>query len=131
MRGSKKWKGERHVRLHLWLLESAAWRSLTPQARAVYVAIAQRYNGSNNGRIWLSVRDAAAECRISKNTIPRVFRELIDRGFIVRKTSGGFSRKVRHASEWLLTEYRDDVDNELPTKAFMRWRENQNAVPNE
>lgn len=113
------------------MLRTEAWRSLTCQARAVYVAIAQHYDGTNNGRIFLSVRDAVRECRISKNTAPRVFAELIAKGFIVAKTRGAFSRKTRHATEWLLTEHRDDVDSTAPSKAFMRWPKNQNAVPNE
>jgi hypothetical protein len=121
-RGGKKYRGEAHIRLHHWLLRSDAWLSLSTQARAVYIAIVQRYNGTNNGRLWLSVRDAARECRIAKDTATRSFRELLDRNFIECKTPGGFSRKTHHATEWLLTEYRDDVNHTAPSKAFMRWR---------
>ena len=115
----RKW--EAHVRLHIWLLRTAAWLSLTAAERAVYIQLASRYNGCNNGKVGFSVRDAAKECRISKNTAAHAFKALVRTGFIEIKTPGGFSRKVRHAAEWLLTEYRDDVSNELPKKAFMRW----------
>ena len=87
-----------HVRLHLWLLNSEAWRSLTAAARALYVQIAARYNGSNNGAMGCSVRNAAEECRISKNIAFRAFKELIQTGFIGLKTPCAFSRKVRHGA---------------------------------
>lgn len=48
----------RHVRLYHWLMQSEAWRTLSPVAKALYLELAYRYNGANNGRIGLSVRDA-------------------------------------------------------------------------
>jgi DNA-binding transcriptional regulator YhcF (GntR family) len=94
------------------------------------VQLASRYNGINNGAIAYSVRDAAKECKLSKNTACRAFHELVQMGFIELKTAGAFSRKVRHAAEYLLTEYRDDVSNELPKKTFMQRAQIQNTVPN-
>lgn len=118
----RKWSGQPHVRLHIWLLDSEAWLSLSTQARSVYVQLARRYRGTNNGRIGLSVRDAGRECRISKNTAARAFHELVEKGFIRQKTAGGFSYKMRHSSEWLLTEHRDDVNQQPGTRDFMRWQ---------
>jgi DNA-binding transcriptional regulator YhcF (GntR family) len=113
----------------MWLLKSPAWLSLTAAERAVYIQLASRYNGSNNGKVAFSVRDAARECRISKDTAGRAYKALVAKGFIEVKTPGGFSRKVRHAAEWLLTEYRDDVSLEIPKKTFMHWKKIQNTVP--
>lgn len=129
-RRRKRRFAEPHVRLHMWLLRSDAWLSLTAPARTIYVQLASRYNGSNNGRIGYSVRKAAEECHLSKGTVCRAFSELAQVGFIELKTPGAFSLKVRHAAEWLLTEFRDDVSSDLPKKTFMKWRRNQNAVPN-
>jgi len=89
-----------------------------------------RYYGSNNGQIALSVRDASENCKMSKNTASRAFKELQERGFIELRTPGAFSRKVRHANEWSLTEFRDDTTGKMATKAFMHWHQIQNAVPN-
>lgn len=113
------------------MLNSLAWKALKASSRAVYVVLAQRYNGSNNGRIALSARDAADLCNINKDTATKAFRELIELGFIECATPGGFSRKVRHATEWRLTQHRCDLTGALPTKAFVRWRPIQNSVPNE
>lgn len=130
MARQKKYHYDRHVRLHEWLMKTAAWKSLSPQARVVLIEIYKRYDGSNNGRIVLSVREAARDCNISKDTAVREFKRLQERGFTELKTPGCFSRKVRHASEWLLTEHRDDVANEMPKKTFVRWRANPEHGPN-
>jgi hypothetical protein len=90
----------------------------------------QALSGFNNGTIALSARDAARLCKINKDTAGRSFKELIEEGFIEAVTPGGFSRKDPHATEWRLTHQRCDKTGELPSKAFMRRRdEKQNAVP--
>jgi hypothetical protein len=80
---SKQPKESRHVRLYHWVMNSEAWRSLSPNARALYVEIAARYHGTNNGRIPFSVREAAEALHIGKNAAAAAFKELQDRGFLV------------------------------------------------
>ncbi len=115
-------KGERHVRLTYFLMGTPAWLSLTPAGRAVYLEVARLYNGSNNGLLGLSVRDAAKRCRINKDTAARALRILEARGFIECVVPGGFSRKTPHAAEWRLTEWRCDASHALPSKAYQHWR---------
>ena len=125
-------KEARHVRLYHYVLASPAWQSLDAVARAVYIEMASRYAGagSNNGRIGYAVREAADALHIGKATASKALRQLQDRGFIVATQRGGFSRKVRHSTEWRLTEFGCDVTNTLATKDFMRWApEKQNTVP--
>lgn len=109
------------VMLTWFMLESPAWRALTPAARATYIELAKLYNGRNNGWLALSVRDAAERCRINKDTAGRALASLQHVGFIECVTPGGFSRKVRHATEWRLTAERCDKSGALPAKTFMRW----------
>ena len=40
---------ERFVSLPHYMLRSAAWRSLSPVARCIFIELAAIYNGSNNG----------------------------------------------------------------------------------
>jgi hypothetical protein len=105
-----------------YLLESAAWRSLSAQARALYVHLALRFNGRNNGSLAFSVRDAAAECRLAKDTAGRAFSELVERGFIELAQAGAFTFKTRHAAEWRLTALPCDRTGAPASKTFMRWR---------
>jgi hypothetical protein len=105
-----------------YVLESAAWLSLSAQARALYVHLALRYNGRNNGSLAFSVRDAAAECRLAKGTAARAFSELVERGFIELAQAGAFSFKTRHAAEWRLTALPCDRTGAPAAKTFTRWR---------
>jgi AraC-like DNA-binding protein len=123
-------KGEqRHLRLYHWFTGSPAWRALKPVERTLYVELCQRYNGSNNGRLGLSVRDAAEALHVSKSTAARAFRTLVERGFIDTVRRGHFDRKKRHASEWRLTEHKCDVTGEVASKRFMRWSREEKAGP--
>jgi hypothetical protein len=118
-----KEKAPRHVRLYHWLLRSEAWQSLSPNARALYIEIAARYNGSNNGRIHFSIREAADVLGIGKNAAATALAQLQDRGFIVVAKRGGFNLRYKDqmASEWRLTEFLCDITNTFASKEFLRW----------
>lgn len=105
--------------LYKWFLDTPAWRSLPPASRAVYLEIAQRFYGSNNGEISLSVREAARLVHIAKDTATKAFHELEEKGFIRRNVCGSFNWKLKHATTWILTEH---AFNDQPaTKDFARW----------
>ncbi len=115
-------KFEQHIRLTHFMLRTAAWRSLTPAQRAVYIELLLRYTGFNNGRIAAPLRNIAVACRINKDTAGEALKVLEQRGFIECVTPGAFSRKVRHAGEWRLTDRKCDISNVRGTNAFQRWR---------
>jgi len=114
-------KAARHVRLYHWMMATPAWKSLNGNQRAIYVEIAARYDGSNNGRIPYSVREAAQALHIGKATAARDLIVLEERGFIVVMVRGAFNVKLKLATEWRLTEFNCDVTGALPTKAFAKW----------
>ena len=118
-RRKHKSNGGRFVALRHHMLNSPAWHDLDAISRALYVEISRRYMGQNNGRIPYSIREGAAELRVSKSTISRCLQKLIDHGFIVPTKKGGFNLKSRHATEWRLTEF--DFGSDFATKNFMRW----------
>jgi hypothetical protein len=111
---------EHHVRLYDWMTDTEAWRSLGPAPRAVYLELAKRYYGINNGQISLSVREAAALVHINKDTAAACLKELQEKGFIRANQRGHFTWKTGIATTWILTEF--DFGNELATKDFARWR---------
>jgi hypothetical protein len=110
---------QKHVRLHRWMLSSPAHRSLSPAARALLVELYDLYNGQNNGEIFLSQREAARRLGVGKNLAGKAVGELKDRGFIRIQQQGSFKWKIRHATQWILTEY--PYAGQLATKDFMRW----------
>lgn len=114
--------GGRFVQLHHFMLNSPAWRCLSAQDRAAYVAVAMTYNGANNGYLAVSVRQIAEHANINKDTAAKCLGRLQKLGFLELVTPGAFSRKVRHAAEWRLTFYKCDRTHALPSKAFLKWR---------
>ncbi len=117
--------------LEHYLLDTLAWRSLSSRGRALYVEVKRRYNGSNNGMIPFSAREAGTALNASHHTGARVLQELQEHGFIAITEESSFDRKVKIAREYRLTEARNDRPGfeAPPTKEFLRWRpsENQNV----
>jgi hypothetical protein len=113
--------GGRWVQLPHWMLASEAWRSLAPPDVVIFVELARLYNGANNGKIHLSVREAAEKIHGSPATASRALARLTERGFIVPVVKGAFSLKLRHATEWLITAY-PSSDTQPASMDFMRWR---------
>jgi len=110
---------ERFLKLPHYMLRSVAWRSLSANARTLYVEIASRYNGQNNGQISYSVREACVAILISTATASRSFNELIDRGFLIVAQNSSFNLKTRLAREWTLTV--EPLNGNPATKDFMKW----------
>ena len=124
----------RHVRLYRWELESPAWRSLTPPARCLLVELKALYNGSNNGQLFLSVREAARRVGIGKTLAAKGFRDLLDRGFIQIAKAGAFNTKAASrrgdATAWLLTEFPPGDGMGVGSKDFMRWQPPDSTAEN-
>jgi len=122
----------RFVMLYQDLMESAAWASLSGNARALYVHVAARYNGKNNGRIPFSAREATLILKISKGTAARAFKNLIERGFIAVAKRSGFNLKrgQGHATEYRLTEFACNVTGKPATYKFRNWRRGKNGSEN-
>ena len=119
------------VQVFHWVMKTPAWQDLSLQARAVYVELKSLYNGSNNGRLGLGVRQAGKVTGMSISSANRFLRELEDHGFIVRQRESSFGQK-KLTIEWRLTELKNDVTLELATKDFRNWEpsdKKQKSVP--
>ncbi len=111
----------RHVQLSEYLQATAAWSDLKPGPRALYVAVKRRFNGSNNGRIVLSHREAALALNVHRNTVGPYFQELIEHGFI-RVIQGPYlgPEGIGKSALLSLTEL-PTHDGQSATKDFLRW----------
>ncbi|WP_461427750.1 hypothetical protein [Gymnodinialimonas sp.] len=68
------------------MMETDAWRALSPVAQALYPWLKLEWRGpkaNNNGKIRLSVRQAADALGVTRNTAGRAFHDLQAKGFIV------------------------------------------------
>ncbi len=106
-----------------YLCDCPAYMALGTVAMAIYWRLRRLagYDGRYNGEIFLSVRDAAAMCHVSKDTANRAFDQLQAKGFIRAAKIGAFGLEGKgKATVWLLTEFRERPGI-LPTKDFMKW----------
>ena len=90
------------------MLNSPAWRAMKMGARMLYIHLKRRWSFKqrNNGRIFLSQRDAQEEMGVGdRDSISRWLRELQHYGFIVMTNPGGLGVNGKgKAPHWRLTE---------------------------
>jgi hypothetical protein len=131
MSGASRDKGRLapFVPLDQEVMRSPAWRATSIGARLLYVHLKRRWSfkQKNNGRIFLSHRDAQEEIGGNRDSISRWFRELQHYGFIVMTNAGGLGVNGKgKAPHWRLTELeapggRNGDTWMLATKDFNRW----------
>ena len=112
-------KGEsRYVGIPHEVLNSPGYLSTKPAARAVLLELAMLYNGSNNGKLGLSVRRAAERCQISKDTAALAITALEDAGLVERVNKGSFTQRNRKASEYRILWRQCDLTGALPRPKY-------------
>jgi DNA-binding transcriptional MocR family regulator len=131
-------RGERFVKIEFWIMESDAWSSSSPKARALLLELIKRgYGELFNGKIGVSVRDAANALHVTTNTASRAFRELQEKGFIIAEHIGTFDTSKggkNRATEWRLTFLPSSSASSFggakpATKEFMRWQSDADNFP--
>lgn len=113
------------------MLDSPAWASLDPVEIALFIVVARRYDGYNNGRIGCGVRDAAAKIHAAPNTVSRAFDVLIERGFLVLTRDSSFGQK-QLVREWRVTCFSIGAWVAPTTRAthdYQRWRPSEKQKP--
>lgn len=116
---------DRFVRLSFRLLTSKAYRSLSPNARALLVELEMLSNGTNNGHIYLSVDNAAARMGLADHhAAGQAFNDLQERGFIeMMEEAQHFHVKAAERSRarrWLLT-WNPGPGKRAPLWKFLDW----------
>lgn len=128
-----RFAGDGHFyQVYEWFSRCAAWREANVYERALYHELKRRYNGSNNGDIQLSHREAQELLNCSNTAVEKAFKGLIAKGFIAPTQKGSFSWKTSkeskaggRATRWRLTELPQDLPERVlsgGTKEFMRWQ---------
>ena len=122
-RKGKKGAG-RHVQLPEYLQCTETWATLKPGPRALYFELKRRFNGSNNGKIVLSHRDASKALNVHRNTVGPYFDELEARGFIFQ-TRGAYlgPSGIGQSALWALAEL-PTIDGKQARMLLKSWRQN-------
>lgn len=128
-RGDSKREGQ-FFKLFYIMAHSSAFRSLSGGSLKVLVELRCRFNGGNNGKVFLSYQEAADILGMSKSTAARAFSELEEKGFIRKARPGHFYG--RRATEWILTDC--PHEGHPATRDWQAWRpkrqgKNKTSVP--
>ena len=119
----------RFILLPYWMLETAAFLSLTPAEVCVLLFLLKRFDGSNNGKIGFGVRSGCfvplqgtgklvdRRIPVTRSGIGRALEALQAFGFIACTQPATFNQK-RLTREWRLTWLR--CDGQVPTSEFAR-----------
>lgn len=121
---SKKTPDDYFVQLYKTFLQEPAWRSLPMGARVLYIAVKSYYNGTNNGELFMSVRDAAALIGCTPRSAHRWFQELTDKGFLRRTGGGSLGADGKGEAQcWRLTEIGHRNHNIVyqPSREYKEW----------
>ena len=113
-------KGSPFVQIPKWVMQSHAWRRLTPADRCVWLELTAVYNGTNNGYIAAPVRALGDRLNVSHHTAARCLRNLVTLGFVEITAGSNFSKKNRTAAEYRLTHLECDRTHQPAKKTFMR-----------
>lgn len=128
-RRSRTKLADAHVRLYGWELGSSAYRSLSPDARALLVEFRSLFSGREN-RVFFSIRDMMEKLGGTGQTRAINARdELLDRGWIREIERGSFHRKTRLATVYALTnEPIHQQDGQVAPKDYMRWKSRETTA---
>lgn len=111
--------------LTLSVLDTPAWRALSSSAQALYPWLILEFKGSrfnNNGRIRLSVRQAAWKMGTSKDTAARAFIDLQLKGFIkVRKGASLGVFGMGKSPEYEIAAIPMPENGNKPNNYFRNW----------
>jgi hypothetical protein len=100
----KNGNSSKFIMLDHWIFDHPSYRSLSLGARGLHWELIRKYNGYNNGRLFLSHRSAEPRLGRSRNTVGLYYKELERAGFIL-KTRGHCLGPVGigEANHWSLT----------------------------
>jgi hypothetical protein len=125
MRRHESDHGEHWTKLIRHFMEEPAWRALSPTAQALYPWLKFEWRGpkaNNNGRISLSVRQAAAAMGVQPDTAAKAFHDLQRKGFIVQTRPACLGLEGAGKSpEYELTELKMPGSDGDGRKLYREW----------
>ncbi|NNU80408.1 hypothetical protein HMH01_08135 [Halovulum dunhuangense] len=126
-RGKHERQEEHYTKMIRSTMETPAWRALSTTAQALYPWLKLEWHGpgnNNNGKIRLSLRQAAERLGVVEETAGKAFHDLQAKGFIVLTRMAHLGVEgMGKSSEFELTELKMP-NSEKPDgrKLYRNWR---------
>ena len=123
-RAKKPYAGPLFVQIYHREMDCPAYRLLSVYGRSLLLEFRRAYIARSDGKIVMSVRQAAKLLNCNKDTAAKALRELQEKGWISNTSKGSFSQKTdKTASLWRITNQPIGLGVDTPaTKDFMRWK---------
>ena len=118
-KGRRDGSSEQYMNLPYAWVRADAWRSLGGAALKVFVELRGRFNGGNNGKLFLAYQEASDLLGLGRATIKRAFDELETKGFLVKTQQGQWYG--RRATLWRITMLA--CDGTPATHDWKNWRQ--------
>ena len=113
--------------MRLSVMQTPAWRALSATAQSLYVWIKLEWSGpqyDKNGKLRLSVRQAAERMGCAHDTAAKGFRELQAKGFIIQTEAACLGTQgMGKAPAYELTEVVNGGGRGPGKQWFMNWSE--------
>jgi hypothetical protein len=111
-------------------LETPAWRALSTAGKAIYPFVRLEWHGpnhNNNGKIRLSLRQAAYLAGVSVGTAERAFQDMQAKGFIFVTVKGclGTAGEARGPSFEITENPLPGMGRQAGRRLFANWQEGQ------
>lgn len=129
-----------HVRAYHSILNSHAWRALSPTARALWLDLTLQAGATRNGTCGTHLQDSQGDKTglfgrgwVSHHTVLRAARELQCLGFIELEVQGGKAGGGKTPNRWSLTHLdvhdspHKGVKAHRATHAYQRWQSIEQA----
>ena len=113
--------------LPLSVLDTEAWRSLSSAAQALFPWLVMEFRGvkfNNNGKIRLSVRQAAERMGVARDTAARAFHDLQAKGFLLVKKGASLGVSGHGKCPEYEITFITNVHNG-PSKLYLTWSDNE------
>jgi hypothetical protein len=125
-----EYKAEHYTKMIRSHMETPAWRALSPTAQALYPWVKFEWKGpknNNNGKIGLSVRQAADRLGVNIKTAARAFHDLQAKGFLVvtRPASLGLHGEAKSPCFEITEIPLPHSDHNEGRKLFRQWKDGQ------
>ncbi|MBL4680131.1 MAG: hypothetical protein JKY88_05335 [Pseudomonadales bacterium] len=118
------------VSLYDEILNSPAYGGLSCNARCLLLELARVENHyTKNGDICISQKDAANLLKTRADSIPRIYDELVDHGFLIER-KGEHHKKNRLGQKWIMTTL--SYEDQKATDEWRKWGKDNgknNVVP--
>lgn len=108
------------IQFFYYMIDHEAFRTLSPSAVVVFIALRRKYNGANANDLSLTYSELHDNYGLATATSARAFKQLVEHGFIDIKVHGGLrvGMKTKACNIFALSErwkkYKKPTEKDRP-----------------